>query len=184
MHANLGVSTPIGIFDRLDQPTPTPTISNLTYPMRTSDGTWDFLPGLTYRGQSHEWTWGLQGLGTVRFGINKYGYRLGDEGNFNAWLSRKLTDWVSLSTRLNGHVWGNIYGADQRLNPDLVPTNRTDLQAGQRMSILFGTNFMIPEGFLRGQRLGIEGGIPIYQSLSGPQLQQRYEIWSNLSIIF
>ena len=186
IHLNMGVQMPLGVFDPL-QPgnvilVPTPTSPQLTYPTRTSDGTWDYLPGITYRGQSDWWTWGAQGLGIVRFGINRYGYRLGDEGNFNGWLSRRLNDWASASVRLNGHVWGNIFGADQRLNANLTPTNRTDLQAGQRMSILFGMNFMIPDGLLRGQFLGIEGGIPVYQSLDGPQLQQRYEIWTNLSI--
>src|SRR5262249_40358237 len=146
---------------------PTPTSPALTYPMRTSDGTWDFLPGLTYRGQSDWWTWGAQALGTVRFGINKFGYRLGDEGNFNGGISRRLTDSVSASVRLNGQIWGNIFGADQRLNSDLVPTNRTNLQAGQRLDLLFGLNFMVPGGILQGQLLGIEGGFPVYQSLSG-----------------
>ena len=186
IHLNMGVQMPLGIFDPLQSGgtilVPTPTSPQLTYPVRTSDGTWDYLPGITYRGQSDRWTWGIQGLGIVRFGINRYGYRLGDEGNFNGWLSRRLTDWASASVRLNGHVWGNIFGADQRLNTALVPTNVPSLQAGQRMSILFGMNFMIPNGILRGQLLGIEGGIPIYQSLDGPQLRQRSEIWTNLTI--
>lgn len=183
IHANLGLRAPLGVFDELGQ-VPTPTSPDLTYPMRTSDGTWDFLPGLTYRGQSDWWTWGAQALGTVRFGINRYGYRLGDDATLNGWVSRRLTDWVSASVRLNGQWWGNIYGADQRLNPDLVPTNRTNLQGGERLNILFGLNFVIPQGLLQGQRLGIEGGIPIYQNLSGPQLQQRYDLWTNLTITF
>ncbi len=183
VHLNLGLRTPNGVFDGLGQ-FPTPNSPNLTYPMRTSDGTFDWLPGITYRGQSNNWTWGLQGLSTVRFGINRYGYRLGDDGTLNAWLSRKLTDWVSLSTRLNGQVWGNIYGADQRLNAALVPTNNTSMQGGQRLDILFGLNFVIPEGVLQGQRFGIEGGLPIYQNLYGPQLQQSYQLWTSLNIIF
>jgi hypothetical protein len=186
IHLNMGVQMPLGLLDELGSDLhiqqPTPNSPFFTYPVRTSDGTWDFLPGLTYRGQSQNWTWGVQGLGIVRFGINVDGYRLGNEGNFNGWLSRRLTDWASASVRLNGHVWGNIFGADQRLNANLTPTNRPDLQAGQRASILFGMNFMIPDGILRGQLLGIEGGIPMYQSLDGPQLNQRWELWTNLSL--
>jgi hypothetical protein len=183
VHLNMGLRTPNGVFDGLGQ-FPTPTSPNLTYPMRTSDGTFDLLPGLTYRGQSDNWTWGTQALGTVRLGINRYGYRLGDEGNFNGWVSRKVTDWVSVSTRLNGVVWGNINGADQRLNPDLVPTNRTNLQGGQRLDILFGLNFVIPSGMLQGQRFGIEGGLPIFQNLYGPQLRETYQLWTNLTLTF
>jgi hypothetical protein len=183
VHLNAGLRSPNGIYDELGQ-FPTPTSPLLTYPMRTSDGTWDLLPGLTYRGQSNNWTWGAQGLGTIRLGINRYGYRLGDAGNFNGWVSRKVTDWVSLSTRLNGQVWGNILGADQRLNPDLVPTNRTNMQGGQRLDILFGLNFVIPDGLLQGQRFGIEGGLPVYQNLYGPQLQETYQLWTNLTLTF
>jgi hypothetical protein len=183
VHLNMGLRTPTGVFDGLGQ-FPTPTSPNLTYPMRTSDGTFALLPGLTYRGQSNNWTWGAQALGTVRFGINRYGYRLGDEGNFNGWVSRRLSDWVSVSTRLNGQIWGNIFGADQRLNADLVPTNRTNLQGGQRLDVLFGLNFVIPDGLLQGQRFGIEGGLPVYQNLYGPQLQQSYQLWTNFTLTF
>jgi hypothetical protein len=183
VHLNFGLRTPNGIFDQQGQ-FPTPSSPALTYPMRTSDGTWDLLPGLTYRGQSNYWTWGAQALGTVRLGINRYGYRLGDEANLNGWISRKLTDSVSASMRLNGYFIGNIFGADQRLNANLVPTNRTNFQAGQRLNILFGLNYVFPSGILQGQRLGVEGGVPLYQNLSGPQLQQRYEIWTNLSVMF
>jgi hypothetical protein len=183
IHLNMGVQIPTGIF--IDQgDTTTPTSPALTYPVRSSDGTWDFLPGFTYRGQSDDWTWGVQGLGTVRFGVNKYGYRLGDEGNFNAWIARKLNDSTSLSGRLNGHVIGNIFGSDQQLNPNLVPSNNPNLQAGQQLNILFGLNYVIPGGFLRGQRLGVEGGIPVYQWLEGPQIRQTYQIWTNLTILF
>ncbi len=183
IHLNMGVQIPTGIF--IDQgDTTTATSPALTYPVRSSDGTWDFLPGFTYRGQSENWTWGVQGLGTVRFGVNKYGYRLGDEGNFNAWIARKLNDSTSLSGRLNGHVIGNIFGADQQLNPNLVPSNNPNLQAGQQLNILFGLNYVIPDGFLKGQRLGVEGGIPIYQWLEGPQIRQTYQIWTNLTILF
>ena len=184
VHLNLGVRIPAGVFDELSQPLPTPNSPNLTYPMRTSDGTYDFLPGITYRGQSDYWTWGVQALGTVRFGINKYGYRLGDDATLNLWLSRKLTDSFSLSSRLNAQWWGNIFEGDARLNPNLVPTNRTDLQAGQRLEFLFGANYLIPDGVLQGQRLGVEGGIPLFQDLTGPQLQQKYELWANLTIVF
>jgi hypothetical protein len=183
LHLNLGMRTPNGIFDQQGQ-VPTPNSPVLTYPMRTSDGTWDILPGLTYRGQSDYWTWGAQTLFTKRFGKNRYDYRLGDEANLNGWISRKLTDSLSASVRLNGQLWGNITGADHRLNTALVPTNRTDLFGGQRLNILFGLNYIVPTGFLEGQRFSVEGGIPVYQNLSGPQLQQRYDIWASWNFIF
>jgi hypothetical protein len=183
VHLNIGVQIPTGIFIEQGSTT-SPTSPALTYPVRSSDGTWDFLPGITYRGQSDDWTWGVQGLGIVRFGTNKFGYRLGDEGSFNGWIARKLTDCTSISARLNGHVMGNIFGADPQLNPNVVPSNRTNLQAGQQLNILFGLNFVIPDGLLKGQRVGVEGGIPLYQWLAGPELRQSYQIWTNFTFMF
>jgi hypothetical protein len=183
LHLNLGMRTPNGIFDEQGM-FPTPTSPALTYPMRTSDGTWDFLPGATYRGQSDYWTWGAQVLGTKRFGKNKFDYRLGDELVLNAWAARKLTDSFSGSVRLNGDLWGNIVGADHRLNQSLVPSNVPGLQAGRLLNLLFGVNYVVPTGVLRGQRVGVEGGIPVFQSLMGPQLQQRYQIWVNVSLTY
>ncbi len=183
VHLNMGLRTPNGIFDQQGQ-VPTPTSPVLTYPMRTSDGTFDMLPGVTYRGQSDHWTWGAQALGTVRFGINSHGYRLGNELDLNGWASRRLTESLSASIRLNGTLLDNIFGADQRLNANLTPTNRPNLQGGQVLNLFFGLNYRIPTGILQGQFLGFEGGFPAYQSLSGPQLQQRYQIWSSFNFLF
>jgi hypothetical protein len=35
---------------------------------------------------------------------------------------------------------------------------------------LFGINVYVPKGPLKGSRLMVEGGIPVYQDLDGPQL--------------
>ena len=183
LHLNLGMQVPTGIFIEQGSTT-SPTSPALTYPVRSSDGTWDFMPGFTYRGQSRDWTWGLQAIGTFRFGINKYDYRLGNEGNFNAWLARKLTESTSVSVRLNGHIMGNIYGADPQLNPALTPSNNPMLQAYQQFNILFGVNYVVPDGLLRGQRIGVEGGLPLYQWLDGPELGTKYQLWANLTLLF
>ena len=91
---------------------------------------------------------------------------------------------VVIAHSLGTIIMGNIYGSDGRLNPLLVPSNQPNLQAGQQLNILFGLNFVIPEGFLKGQRLGVEGGIPVYQWYDGPQLKQQYQIWTNLTLLF
>jgi hypothetical protein len=44
-----------------------------------------------------------------------------------------------------------------------------------------GLNFYAPKGFLTGNRLSVEGGLPIYQDLKGPQLGTAWMIslrWS------
>lgn len=37
-------------------------------------------------------------------------------------------------------------------------------------------NFLVTRGVLRDNRFGIEAGIPIYQRLTGPQLEADYRL--------
>jgi hypothetical protein len=138
--------------------------------IRTSSGTFDLLPGLTYRGQNDLWTWGAQSIGTVRTGINRLDYKLGDRVDITAWIARRWGERASTSFRLDSQLWGNVRGADPRLNTALSPTNDPNAQGGDRIDLLFGVNLFFPGTRLAGQRLSIEAGAPVFQSLSGPQL--------------
>jgi hypothetical protein len=169
LHLNFGLSAPTGFLDSLtDQPSP--TFPNLPYVIRTSSGTYDLLPGLTYRGQNELWTWGAQATGDVHLGLNRAGYEVGDQVDMTAWLSRRLTQRWGASARIDGQGWGNVRGADPRLNTSLSPTNRPDMQGGQRLNVLFGINYFLPAKRTPGQQFSIEVGAPLFQSLDGPQL--------------
>ncbi|HVW03088.1 MAG TPA: hypothetical protein VHB77_22195 [Planctomycetaceae bacterium] len=183
IHLNFGLSVPVGILQQQGEVI-TPTSPNFSYPMRISSGTFDLLPGLTYRGQTDDWTWGAQVLGTVRTGRNHFGYTLGDQVGMTGWLSRRWTDTMSTSARLDGQVWGNIQGFDPRLNQALVPTNVPGMQGGSRLNLLFGTNYCLPAVVLPGQRLSIEAGFPLYQNLSGDQLGVRWLMTASWNLIY
>ncbi len=173
-HANFGMSIPVGFLETLTQ-LQNPTFPNLpTYGLRTSSGTYDLLPGLTYRGQTERWSWGAQASGIVRLGFNTLGYKLGDQVDMTTWVSRLWTPRLSTSARLDSNIWGNIAGQDHRLNPALSPTNVTLLQGGRRIDLLFGLNYYLPASRIPGQYLTVEGGFPVYQSLDGPQLGQSW----------
>ena len=148
----------------------------LPYPMQLGSGTYDFHPGLTYIGQSSKWYWGVNARGIVRIGENANDYTLGDEWSTTGWGARRLTEWLSASLRLDARGWGNINGADPALNPAAVPTADPDLRAGERIDLLFGVNMFTGRGRLAGNRLALEGGLPIYQRLDGPQLETRWRI--------
>lgn len=191
LHLNFGVQIPVGINNTLAQQQqgfPNPTSPVLTYPMRTSDGTYDLLPGLTYTGQDDHWTWGLQSIGTLRLGRNSYDYRLGDQLNTTAWLSRRLNDSLAGSFRVDSQIWGNIHGADHGLNPALVPSNVPGLQGGRRVDLLFGVNSFVPlDGPFTGtyqHYFGFEAGFPVYQFLNGPQLRERMTLYANWTMLF
>lgn len=169
LHFNAGVSLPTGTIDARDT-TPMGPNSVLPYPMQLGSGTLDLMPGVTYSGSTENWSWGGQAVGTVRLGENRRGYKLGNMGDFSVWGARRWTEDFSTSLRLNGLTWGNISGADSRLNPRVIPTADPNLRAGSRLDILVGLNGKLG----KGHRLAVEAGVPVAQSYDGVQLETDY----------
>ncbi|HVU87076.1 MAG TPA: hypothetical protein VHD36_07130 [Pirellulales bacterium] len=173
IHSNFGMNFPVGFLDsQSDQPSP--TLPNLPYVIRTGSGTYDILPGLTYRGQTDQWTWGVQSIGTVRTGSNRLDYRLGDQVDLTSWISRRFGERLSTSFRLDWQWWDGVRNADPRLDQALSPTNDPLLQGGNRLDLLFGVNLFLPNTRLPGQRISVEAGAPAFQNLHGPQLGQSW----------
>lgn len=170
LHFNAGISFPTGSTNRRDD-TPAGPNQVLPYPMQLGSGTFDLHPGITYLGQTDDWSWGGQALGTIRLGTNGNRYRLGNRFNLTGWGARRWNNWFSTSIRLNGATWGNISGADPRLNPALIPTANPNLRGGTRLDVGLGLNFLVNKGVLAGHRLAVEFALPVYQSLDGPQLE-------------
>ena len=96
---------------------------------------------------------------------------LGNAYELTGWGARKITSWSSGSLRLRWSQWMNIHNSDSALNRALVPTADPNRRAGQRLDLLLGVNVFATGGVLGGLRASIEGGIPVYQSLDGPQLE-------------
>lgn len=148
----------------------------LPYPMQLGSGTVDPIFGLTYTNKFDDWSWGAQGRTTLRFGQNNEGYRLGNEYGVTTWVAKNLCDFASASFRLDGSAWGNINGKDNELNASIMPTARTDLRGGERIDAIAGLNLYQTHGKLAGNRLALEFGMPVYQSLQGPQLETDYNL--------
>jgi hypothetical protein len=165
-----GLSLPIGSID-----TKSGTGAQLEYPMQLGSGTVDLLPAITYLGQSSndEWYWGTYAEGTIRLGENSRDYTLGNRLTLTTWATRMWSEWLSTSIRLDGHVWGDIDGADLRLEPDKETewTRDPDLMDGKRVDLLFGVNVFQQGGKLKGNRVSVEAGCPVYEWLDGPQLK-------------
>jgi hypothetical protein len=157
LHLNLGVSLPTGSVDEKDD-TPAGRV-RLPYPMQIGSGTYDLLPGLTLQGQREHWSWGTQTIATLRFYESRHDYQLGNCLMVTGWLARSLLCSLSTSIRIEGQVWGNIHGADPRLNEDLVPTADPDRRAGRRVDLLMGLNWYFVSDPLKGNRLAV-GGVP------------------------
>jgi hypothetical protein len=183
---NAGVSLPTGAIDASDHKdgNPAEPLVQLEYLMQQGSGTYDLLPGVSYLGDSANWTWGAKTLETVRFGRNYHDYRLGNVYGGSAWAAYAFTDWFAPSLRVDGKVWNNITGADPALATNPTPEGRADLRAGARIDLLFGLNLYVPKGFLTGNRFYIEGGLPVYQDLTGPQLGTDWMIGAGWTYAF
>lgn len=180
---NAGVSLPTGSIDKKDD-TPAGPNKQLPYPMQIGSGTFDLLPGLTYRGHTSDFSWGGQVGTTIRLGRNDNSYALGNRYRTTTWGARKWADWISTSLRVAVEVVDNVDGADPALNPAMVPTADPGRRGGTRVDILGGVNLIGTAGVARGQRLFIEFGIPIYQNLDGPQLETDWLLTVGLQFRF
>jgi hypothetical protein len=161
---NAGFTAPSGSIDEAMMG------KRLEYSMQLGSGTWDLLPGLTYLGESDMWAWGAQVLGTIRLGSNDHDYRLGNRYRLSAWTQMKVFDWFGPSVRLDWHAWDDIHGADPGLDPARNPAFDATKQSGARLDFLAGLNFYVPRGLLKGNRFSIEGGLPVYQNIDGPNI--------------
>ena len=189
-HVNFGLSLPVGFLDQITTiggtPSISPTFPNLPYQLRTSSGTYDLLMGYTYRKQTDFWTLGAQANGIIRTGKNSDGYELGNQFDATSWLSRRWTERWSTSVRLDATYNGNIRGNDARLVTTLSPANQANAQARYNLNGLLGVNYLLtrPESRIREQRLFLEGGVPLYQWVEGPQLGLSWMLNAGWGMVF
>ncbi len=173
--ANLGITLPTGSTTEDDDmphgPGGAPMEMRLEYPMQLGSGTFDLQPGLTYVGQADRWSWGGQGIATLRTGTNDEGYALGNRANLTGWMSYLWRQELSTSLRLAYVTWGNLDGDDDEIPPMMSPAANPRAQGGERLDIGIGANWYVPTGALRGHRLGLEFLVPVDQRLDGPQLE-------------
>ena len=172
------VSFPTGSIDEKDfLANPAKGKLKLPYPMQLGSGTFDLHPGIAYLGQTENWGWGVEVNSIIRLGENSNNYTLGNQIQLLARVDWKWTDWLAPFVRVDGRAWGNIDGADPDLIPleAVVPTADPNRRGGERVDLLFGFSFYQPKGTFKGHRLAIEGGLPLYQSLDGPQLETDWQ---------
>jgi hypothetical protein len=181
-HVHGGVSVPVGAIDENDvTPFSDPEPTELPYTQQLGSGTFDLLPGFVFNIQNAKASLGIQGRATIRLGENDRGWTLGDVYQGTLWAGYKATDWVSVSLGTRYSTWGNVEGYDQDLDPNESPAHNTLTQAGWRVDLPVGMNFVFPEGQFEGHRFGFEFLLPIHQDLDGPQLRQNWSLaagWS------
>ncbi len=168
---NFGVSLPTG---STDEDVDMMGGMRAGYPMQLGSGTLDLRPGLTWLGQSDQWSWGAQTMATVRTGENSEDYTLGDELMLTAWGARRVNEWLSLSLRVEQHQFSNVDGADPEMNPAASPVTAPGNQGGERTSLGLGANVHLQGDALAGHRVGMEFLRPVRERLDGPQMAGNY----------
>ncbi|MDA9961502.1 hypothetical protein N9D63_01340 [Opitutales bacterium] len=176
VHFNVGISVPTGSIDEKASDG-----KILGYGMQLGSGTWDFLPAITFLGQTDNYSWGAQVGGALRMGDNDRGYSLGNRFDAILWGARKLTDSFSLSAKFDYATLGEIDGKDADIaarnmmmkSPGFDPASQ-----GRDLSTFgLGLNYYCRNGTFKGHRLAVEWETPMSEDINGVQLETD-SIWS------
>ncbi len=142
----------------------------LPYAMQAGSGTYDLMPTVNYLFQKGRISWSSQISSMIRTGYNNVGYRLGNEVSTNHWLALRWAKNFSSSVRMEYSASEYIKGRDKTLYSGYEPAANPYNYGGKRMTGFVGTNFHFVKGFLKGNRICVEYGLPLYQNLNGPQM--------------
>jgi len=166
---HLGLSAPTGDIRRKAG-----DAVRLGYPSRLGTGSWGINWGLAYRGDFEWLSWGAQGGAIIALHENDFDYQAATHYGATAWMAASLYDVWTGSFRLgwskNGEIHGNDDGIDRTLEPDANDKH----QANQTLDLLPGMSLQLPG--LRGQRLAVELSVPVFQKVSGPQLERDWTL--------
>jgi len=166
---NLGFSVPTGDISRQSSaPTAGLVSQELPYPMRLGTGTFQFLPGVTYKRYLACGSYGVQFQTNFSIGENWDNYSVPDVYRLNFWYAHLLTDRLALSFRVENLWRDNFTGADPDLNPALVQTSRPDMQTGYWLNFGYGLMWLVGDS---GHLINLELVDTVYQDLDGIQLR-------------
>lgn len=180
LQLNLGLSFPSGSIDETDDnPMSGGQPVQLPYPMQLGSGTWDLLPAAVVGGETGRFAWGFKGDGVIRMTTNDNGYRLGHAYELTGWGEWAWTRWLATSFRLTWKQQFEIDGRDHRLPPmapQMTPLADPRNLGWKQFNGLIGFQLLGQKGWLAGQRLAVEAGLPLWQSTSGPALGRSYMV--------
>lgn len=152
--------------------------SNARYPymMQQGSGTWDVKPGLTYTFKGDKLMASTQLVSTIRTGYNSVGYKLGNELSFNNWIAYQWFSWLSTSLRAEVMHTGILKGRDASLYTNMEPAANSANYGGTAAFLYAGVNAF----FLGNNKIGIEGGLPVYQKSNGIQPN----LFCNINLVY
>ncbi len=172
LNLHLALQTPTGSVTKKDR-IPDGGRERLPYDQQVGNGTWNLLPGLTYLGEYRGTSWGVQLGAEFYLSDNEEGWNRGKEFFVGGWFSQRWFDLFSNSVRFEWREWWDISGSDGDIS-EAWPSGDPNKYGGAHLELGTGMEMAIPG--LEGQRIGVDVGWPVYQSLDGPQLRGRWKL--------
>jgi hypothetical protein len=179
VHLNIGLSLPSGsTTENVNMLSPMGTYMTMraNYGMQLGSGTVDFMPGVTYTGHLHRWSWGAAYRGRYALDDNSEGYHYGQQTEFSGWGGYMWAPGITTTGRVVGTLQGHIVGSDPLISGVMQGANPL-FYGGKRIDLLGGIEL---DGGALGLptkgHLDIEGGAPVYQNLNGPQLGRAWQL--------
>lgn len=168
MHWNLGISAPTGSVAEMMHGAFQP------YGMQLGSGTWDAKVGATYSGLNETFGWGAQALGTIRLEDGgESGFSRADALEASVWGSWLLDSAWSVSGRLKYSAEGPLDGHYNGPHAHAAPPHFQPNYGGDVLEAILGVNYLWSQGSLKGHRLALEYGQPIYQQLNGVGMNRK-----------
>ena len=174
---NLGMSFPTGSDHNLTtplQPNGTWATGRGFYGMQTGTGTFDVLPGILYGGNLGPWNWGLSYRARLPLGVNPEGYMWGNYQEANGWIGYSWLPGFATTFRVSGSIQDHIVGADPLIVAKIQAAD-PNFYGGERVELFGGASLDGKLVGVPGVSLLVEGGIPVYQNLNGPQLAKAWQ---------
>ena len=178
-----GLSLPTGSINATDATPMNEQGQKLPYPMQIGTGTVDPTMSLTYFLSNTNYGWGVDMRNTFRLYDNENGYHFGNTFKSTGWYSRIWNDWFTTTLMTDFLQQGKISGADEDLNPMMIYTADPSLSNGTIIYGGLGIN-LHPNGKIEGLRLAIEGKLPVFQNLNGPQMKHKNALKVALTYVF
>ncbi|MCK7597838.1 transporter [Microbulbifer sp. CAU 1566] len=180
LHTTLGISAPTGDVDLKNADG---TFTH--YGMQLGSGTWDFMPSITYSGGRERLSWGAQASARLPMeDKNDSGFRFGERYAATAWSAYRLTNWLSLSSRLSYTKQLDINGHYNGPHNHSSPADLQKNYGGEFVDAAVGANMVPQGGALAGVRLGLEWSSRVSGHYNGYQLGRDDGLNMSLSYAF
>ena len=171
LELHLGAKVPTGsVREREGSPTGSLASPRLPYAQQLGGGTYALEPGLYWTRWTRDWSFGVGGKASLPTGTNSQGWSLGDSFRGQLWVARRVDPFRAVNFSLEYSGEDAVQGRDASMEPEYDPTESPFNVGGQTVSASIGLHMEVE----RGNHLGLEIGVPVWQDLHGPQLDERF----------